>query len=158
GAINFAAGLTWRDQSFKDRTYPIDITALGPALNDPALGIRGIPPGYTGASPNLHYNSTLPEIEGDAQVWEWVGEVSFPVWEGSMGNQTQSLRTDLAFRRSDYERSGPVDSWKWGVDFQMLTDVRLRYTMSRDVREPTFAELFDAQGTNGQFLDPRNNN
>ncbi len=158
GPVNFAAGLTWREQSFKDRTYPIDVTSLGPALNDPNLGIRGIPPGYTGASPNLHYNSTLPEIEGDAKVWEWFGEVSLPVWEGAMWGQEQNLRTDLAFRRSDYARSGPVDSWKWGVDFQVLDDVRLRYTKSRDVREPTFAELFDAQGTNGQFLDPRNNN
>ena len=157
GPLSFAAGLTWRDQSFQDLTYPIDIDLLGPPLNDPALGIRGIPPGYQGGSGNLHYNSSLPQVSGDASVWEWFSELNVPIWEGSMGNQEQRLDANLAFRQSDYERSGKVDSWKVGLDMQVLTDVRLRLTQSRDVREPTFAELFDSQGTNGSFEDPRAN-
>src|SRR5690606_33772426 len=118
--------------------------------------IRGIPPGYTSGS-SLHYISTLPEVSGDTSVWEYFGELAVPLWEGNLFGNTQELHSDLAFRRSDYDRSGTVDSWKVGLDFQVLNDVRLRYTMSRDVREPSFAELFDAQGTNGSFLDPRAN-
>jgi iron complex outermembrane receptor protein len=155
GAVGFAAGLTYRDQSFFDDAGPYDITTLvsGPR-NDPALGIRGIPSGYT-SSTNMHYISTLPIISGDAKVWESFAEVSVPVLQANLGGQTQTLDADLAFRRSDYDRSGPVDSWKFGLDFQLLDDLRLRYTKSRDVREPTFSELFDAQGTNGAFQDPR---
>jgi len=155
GSINFATGLTFRDQSFWDDTGPYDITTYvsGPR-NDPALGIRGIPSGYTSAN-NMHYISTLPIISGDAKVWEAFAEVTVPIWEGSIGGQEQNLSTDFAFRRSDYDRSGGVDSWKLGVNFQVLDDVRLRYTKSRDVREPTFSELFDAQGSNGVIQDPR---
>ena len=159
GPLGFAVGLTWREQSFMDETYPIDVDEFGPPLNDPALGIQGFPFGYSeGSSPNLHYISTLPRLSGDASVWEWFTEVNVPVWEGMVGNQQQHLNIDGAFRQSDYERSGKVDSWKVGVDYQFLNDFRLRYTLSTDVREPTFAELFDSQPTAGTILDPRFNN
>lgn len=157
GAIGFAAGLTWRDQKFTDDAGPYDITTLvsGPR-NDAALGIRGIPSGYTTAA-NMHYISTLPIISGDAGVWESFAELSVPLWSGELAGQDQELTTDFSFRRSDYDRSGPVDSWKFGANYQILNDLRLRYTKSRDVREPTFAELFDAQGTNGSIQDARFN-
>jgi iron complex outermembrane recepter protein len=158
GSVNFAAGLTWRDQSFSDVAEPYDVDVLGPPLNDPALGIQGIPSGYTGGSANLHYISTLPTLSGDASVWEWFAEANLPLWEGSVGNQSQRISLDAAFRRSDYARSGEIDSWKIGVDYQFLNDVRFRYTLSTDVREPTFAELFDAQPTLGSIQDRRFNN
>jgi iron complex outermembrane recepter protein len=157
GEIGFAAGLTQREQSFSDDAGPYDITSLSGPRNDPALGIRGIPSGYT-TSFNMHYISTLPIISGDAEVWESFAEVSIPLWAGTVAGQEQTLGTDLAFRRSEYDRSGGVNSWKFGLDYQVLNDVRLRYTKSRDVREPTFSELFDAQGTNGSILDPRYSN
>jgi len=154
GPIGFAAGLTWRGQEFFDDVGPYDITTLvSSPRNDPALGIRGIPSGYTSGI-NMHQNSTLPIIKGDASVWESFVEVSIPVWEGTIVGQQQTLSTDLAFRRSDYDRSGAADSWKLGLNWQVLNDVRLRATKSRDAREPTFSELFDAQGTNGQIQDP----
>jgi iron complex outermembrane receptor protein len=155
GPVSFAAGLTLRDQDFSDDAGPPGITTLvsGPR-NDPALGIRGIPSGYT-TSANMHYISTLPIIGGAAGVWESFAELSIPLWEGTVAGQEQTLHTDLAFRRSDYDRSGAVDSWKFGLNYQVLNDMRLRFTKSRDVREPTFSELFDAQGTNGVVLDPR---
>src|SRR5690606_16808179 len=128
---------------------------LGPPLNDPALGIRGIPPGDTDGSANLHYISTLPVISGSAKVWEYFGEVVMPVWGGNLMGQRQDLDVSLAYRRSDYERSGAVDSWKLGVDFQIVNDLRFRFTRSQDVREPNFSELFDQQGGNAQILDPR---
>ncbi len=157
GPIGFAAGLTYRDQEFFDDAGPYGITTyVANPRNDPALGIRGIPINYTTAT-NMHQNSTLPIISGDAGVWESFAEVSVPIWDGTIAGQEQNLTTDLAYRRSDYDRSGAADSWKLSVNFQVLDDVRLRATKSRDAREPTFSELFDAQGTNGQVLDPRFN-
>lgn len=158
GPIGFAAGLTWREQSFSDHAEPTEVVELGPPLNDPALGIRGIPSGYTGGSANLHYISTLPRLSGDAGVWEWFAETNIPVWEGTIAGQEQALSVDAAFRQSDYDRSGAVDSWKVGIDYQFLNDLRLRYTLSTDVREPTFSELYDAQPTLGSILDARFNN
>jgi iron complex outermembrane receptor protein len=153
GPIGFAAGLTYRDQDFFDDAGPYGITTyVANPRNDPALGIRGIPINYVNAT-NMHQNSTLPMISGDAGVWESFAEVSIPLWTGSIAGQEQNLSSDIAFRRSDYDRSGAADSWKLGMEFQVINDVRLRATKSRDTREPTFSELFDAQGTNGQVSD-----
>src|SRR5690606_29680254 len=54
GTINFAAGLTYRAQDFNGHALPREIDVLGPPLNAPQIGIRGIPAGYTGGSANLH--------------------------------------------------------------------------------------------------------
>lgn len=156
GPINFAAGLTYRDQSFSDRALPREIDVLGPPLNAPELGIRGIPPGFTGGSANLHQFSTVPDVEGEYDVWEWFAELNIPVWESSGG--PQRIDGSLAFRRSDYSTVGSVDSWKGGIDFQLLEELRLRVTKSRDVREATFSERFDFQGGGGSVNDPRFNN
>src|SRR5690606_398346 len=129
----------------------VTMEELGPPINVPGLGIRGIPPGIQNGSANLHLFSTVPNIAGDTSVWEWFGEVQVPVWELAGG---QRLDANLAFRRSEYERSGASDSWKAGLDFQLHDDLRLRVTRSRDVREPTFEELFDAQGGGSSVNDP----
>jgi len=152
GAINFAAGLTYRDQDFSDEALPTEIDVLGPPLNAPALGIRGIPAGFTGGSANLHQFSTVPQVSGQYDVWEAFGEVNVPVWESEAG---QRLDGSAAFRRSDYSSVGAVDSWKIGLDLQLFDDLRLRATKSRDVREATFAERFDFQGGGGSVNDPR---
>ncbi|MDC1528657.1 TonB-dependent receptor plug domain-containing protein [Gammaproteobacteria bacterium] len=152
GAISGAFGLTWRDSSFFDNALPIEVDELGPPQNVPALGIRGIPPGYTGGSPNLHKFSTVPKVEGQYDVWEWFAELNIPVWESDSGEQ--SIGGTVAFRQSDYSTSGSVDAWKAGVEFQVIEGLRFRATKSRDVREANFRERFDAQGGGGNINDP----
>jgi len=155
GPVSGAFGLTWRESSFSDQALPESVDALGPPLNAPDLGIRGIPPGYTGGSPNLHQFSTIPSISGGFNVWEWFGEVQAPIWESASG--AQSLGGSAAFRRSDYNLSGSSDSWKIGLELQLMEGLRFRTTKSRDVREATFSERFDAQGGGSNIRDPRFN-
>lgn len=155
GPISMAAGLTWRESAFSDEAFPVGVDALGPPLNVPALGIRGIAPGYTGGSPNLHKFSTVPKISGEYNVWEWFSELQIPLWESGSGNQR--VGSSLAYRQSDYNLSGKVESWKAGLDFQALEGLRLRATKSQDVREATFAERFDAQGGGANVLDRTRN-
>ncbi|MES2605533.1 MAG: TonB-dependent receptor, partial [Pseudomonadota bacterium] len=150
GPVSVAGGVTWRDQQFITYATPLDVDLLGPALNVPSLGIRGIGSGFS-TSTALNLFSGIPKIGGQADVWEWFSEVFVPVWEFSGG---QRIDTDFAFRRSTYDRSGAIDSWKIGVNMQVHEDLRLRLTKSRDVREPTFAELFDAQGSGETITDP----
>jgi len=153
GPINFAAGFTYRDQDFSDEALPTAIDVLGPPLNAPAIGIRGVPAGYTGGSANLHQFSTVPQVSGAYDVWEVFGEVNVPIWEAAAG--PQRVDGSASFRRSDYSSVGEVDSWKVGLDLQVHDDLRLRATRSRDVREATFAERFDFQGGGGSVNDPR---
>jgi outer membrane receptor protein involved in Fe transport len=156
GPVSFAAGLTYRKQNFSDGAEPASVDALGPPLNDPALGIQGIPPGYTGGSPNLHQFSTVPLISGSYNVWEYFGELQIPIWESNSGQQ--SLGGSAAFRQSDYSSTGKVEAWKLGLEFAVNEELRLRGTRSRDVREATFSERFDAQGGGGAVDDPQKGN
>ncbi len=155
GPVSFAGGVNYREQSFTDHATPRSIDELGPPLNDPALGIRGIPAGYTGGSANLHMFSTVPLLAGEYDVTELFAELQAPIWEAESGNQR--LGGSVAFRQSDYSSTGKVDTWKLGLEFEVYSDLRLRATKSRDVREPTFAERFDQQGGGGAVNDPLNN-
>lgn len=152
GPVSVAGGLTWRDSSFRQYFETTSGDPLdGPPVNADALGIRGIPAGYT-VSTSMFMFGGVPNISGEYDVWEMFGEVNIPVWESTSGNQR--LEFNFAGRNSDYSRSGEIVSWKAGTSFQVLEDLRLRSTLSRDVREPSFAELFDQQGTAASVQDP----
>ncbi|MDR2212846.1 MAG: TonB-dependent receptor, partial [Pseudomonadales bacterium] len=67
----------------------------------------------------------------------------------------QGADASLAYRSSDYSRTGRVESWKIGLNVQAFEDLRLRLTRSRDVREPNFTELYNNRGgQGGNPLDP----
>jgi outer membrane receptor protein involved in Fe transport len=71
------------------------------------------------------------------------------------------LGSTFGFRSSDYKRVGRQDSWKIGVDWQIVESLRWRVTKSSDIREPNFAEIF-LTGTGGgsvvdHFLGVTNN-
>jgi outer membrane receptor protein involved in Fe transport len=150
GPISFAAGLTWREQGFEQIVLS-DVYDLGPPQNAPEYGIQGISSGYSGGSGTLHKLSSQRNARGDLDVWEWFTELNVPIWQAQSGSQR--LDTTLAYRSSDYSRSGRIESWKLGADFQVLEDLRLRATKSRDVREPTFTELFNNRGGGGANID-----
>lgn len=150
GPVSFATGFTYREQSFSDQALPADVDELGPPVNDPALGIRGIAGAFSGGSANLHHFSTINFISGSYDVWEWFGELNLPIWESRSGDQR--LGANLAYRTSDYSSSGKVDTWKVGLDYQVIEDLRFRATKSQDVREASFSERFDTQ-TGGAFVD-----
>jgi iron complex outermembrane receptor protein len=155
GPLSFATGLTWREQSFHDEAAQADVDELGPPINVPALGIRGIANAYAGGTANLHHFSTINFLSGEYDVWEWFGELNVPIWESQDGGS--SLGGNVAYRRSDYSSSGAQDSWKAGIEWQIFEDLRLRATKSRDVREASFAERFDTQTGGTNIDDPFTN-
>jgi outer membrane receptor protein involved in Fe transport len=153
GPLSLATGLTYREQSFSDGGFPIDVTLLGPPYNAPELGIRGIASAWSGGSPNLHQFSTVSLLSGQYDVWEAFGELNVPFWQSESGNQ--HLGSSFSYRSSDYSSVGRIEAWKIGIDFQMTRDLRFRGTKSRDVREATFSERFDNSPTGGTVtLDP----
>jgi len=150
GPISFAAGLTYRDQWFNQYTDPID--GERGVANAPEIGIRGMSPGTTGGNRSAHYFSATSWATGEFDVWEWFSELNIPVWEASNG--VQRLDTTAAYRSSDYSLTGRIESWKLGAEFQLLDGLRVRTTRSRDVREPTFGERFEASGGGTTIIDP----
>lgn len=150
GPVSFAAGLTWREEWFDQYAAPFE-AERSPA-NAPELGIRGMSPGITGGNRSLFLFSSTSWATGEFDVWEWFGEVNVPVWASQ--SSSRRLDTNFAFRRSDYSASGEIDSWKVGAEVQLFRDLRFRATRSRDVREPTFGEQFEAGGGGANIVDP----
>jgi outer membrane receptor protein involved in Fe transport len=153
GPVGFAAGLTYRDMSINEASPQVELDMQGAPLNAPELGIRGIPPGYTSAT-SLHQFAGFPPISGSFDVWEAFAETRATLWETNSG---QRINGDIAARRSDYSTSGNADSFKLGLDFQVIDSLRLRWTKSRDTREPNFSERLDEATTLGNILDPEFN-
>ena len=71
---------------------------------------------------------------GSYDVKEAFVETVIPLWDG--------LDFNGAFRQTDYSTSGSVSTWKVGATWQIIDDIRLRATRSRDIRAPNLAELF----------------
>jgi outer membrane receptor protein involved in Fe transport len=59
----------------------------------------------------------------------------------------QSLDLNAAVRATDYSTSGYVTTWKGGLTWQPIDDLRFRFTRSRDIRAPNLGELFTAGQT-----------
>ncbi|MFV3075357.1 TonB-dependent receptor plug domain-containing protein [Niveispirillum fermenti] len=57
----------------------------------------------------------------------------------------RSLELNLAGRVTDYSTSGRVETWKVGANYQPIDEVRLRATLSRDIRAANINELFSGQ-------------
>ena len=153
GPVGFAAGLTYRDQWFNQLSYPLD--GERGVVNAPEIGIRGMSAGTTGGNRSAHYFSATSWANGEFDVWEWFSEVNVPIWEASSG--VQRMDSTIAYRSSDYSLTGRVESWKIGAEFQLLDGLRVRTTKSRDVREPTFGERFEAGGGGATIIDPIGN-
>jgi outer membrane receptor protein involved in Fe transport len=76
-------------------------------------------------------------------VWEFAGEVDAPLLKGLPMIQTLDL--NLAGRYTNYSISGPVQTWKIGVDWHLDDMFHLRGTTSTDIRAPTMNDLYRPQ-------------
>jgi outer membrane receptor protein involved in Fe transport len=88
---------------------------------------------------------------GSYAVTEGYIELLVPVIKG--------LDLNGAVRGTDYSTSGYVTTWKAGVTWQPIPDIRLRATRSRDIRAPNLGELYTAGSTRiNVLLDSSQNN
>jgi iron complex outermembrane receptor protein len=93
-----------------------------------------------GTVQTLWDNNTLASISAAESVWEFSGEVSIPILKDIPF--VQNLSSDIAARRTDYSVSGPVETWKIGLDWRVNDDFRIRGTTSIDIRAPTLNDLY----------------
>ncbi len=84
-------------------------------------------------------------IHGEFDVKEAFAEVRIPIVEDSF---FQYLGLEAGYRYSDYGvagRSFSTDTYKIGLDFAPIRDIRLRAAYNRAVRAPNIQELFAPQ-------------
>jgi len=139
GPIGVATGFEYHTESAGQTTDALSPTDVTTAV---AAGIRGIPSARigVGVGPYRFYNPK--PFSGKFNVKEGFVEFGVPLLKDLPF--AESLSAQLAGRWTDYSVSGTVYTWKTGLDYQVVPDVRLRGTVSRDIRAPTLLDLYNS--------------
>jgi len=136
GAVQLAGGVEWRKQKLEGDADPVSKATDFYSLNGQALS-------------------------GQIEVTEGYLETNVPLL--SERAFARSLELNGAVRRTHYSFSNPttgdnslsVTTWKVGTTWEVIPEVRLRATRSRDIRAPNLSELFGPQTTGGGgVIDP----
>jgi outer membrane receptor protein involved in Fe transport len=95
------------------------------------------------------FNSSI--VSGEVKVKEGYLETVVPLAKDMTA--LNSLELNGAVRWTDYNTSGSVTTWKYGVVYEPLGWLRLRATRSRDIRAPNTDELYRPRTTGFQTVD-----
>ncbi len=79
-------------------------------------------------------------FDAKATTKEGFGEIAVPLLKDKA---VRSLDLNSAVRVTNYTNSGTVVTWKFGLVSDVTDDIRLRGTISRDIRAPSLFELFN---------------
>ena len=119
GPIGWAAGVEYREE--KSNSVPAPEDQAG-----------------------LTFNNVVLPVKGRYDVSEIFGEVSVPLLEGVPFADT--LTVDGAVRYSNYSTTGDATTWKTGLTWAPVYDLRLSGTVSEATRAPDIGALFDPGG------------
>jgi outer membrane receptor protein involved in Fe transport len=123
GAVQLAGGVERRTQKLDGNADPLSQTVDFYTLNGQALG-------------------------GKIEVTEGYLETNIPILKDLPG--ARALELNGAGRRTHYKFTSPssgdnslsVTTWKAGLSWEVIPEVRFRATKSRDIRAPNLFELF----------------
>lgn len=90
-------------------------------------------------------------LGGAQSTYDIFGEFQLPIVEGMAF--AESITLDGAYRASDYALGGKTDTWKLGVDYAPVSDIRFRASYQQATRAPNVIDLYTAQGFNLFDLD-----
>lgn len=108
-----------------------------------------------GAAMRRYSFANFAPFAGKYHVKEAFVELDVPLIEDGV---VQSLGLNMAGRITDYSTSGVVKTWKVGLTSQLNSLIRLRGTLSRDIRAPNLAELFNSgTAVQSSAIDPNTN-
>lgn len=120
GPVSIAAGIEHRSES---------ASAVGDALSQTNGWVTG----------NFKTNA------GGFKVTEGFGEVVVPLLKNS--SYGKSADFNGAVRVTHYSTAGTVTTWKMGLTYEPVSDIKLRVVRSRDIRAPSISEGFAAGAT-----------
>ena len=123
GSVSLALGGEYRQESGNAQTDPLS-SVVNPVTGQ--IGAYGI-------------GNQVP-FNGEYHDREAYAETVLPVFRDQV--LAKSLDLNAAIRETDYSISGSVTTWKLGFTYQPVNDLRLRGTLSRDIRAPNLQDLF----------------
>src|SRR5580658_4337206 len=95
----------------------------------------------------------VPPVAGSEISKEGFVEARLPIFDDLPG--AKSLAVETGYRYSDYSTGFNTNTYKFAVEYQPISDIRLRGSFQRAVRAPNVVELFSPQsvGLDGT-IDP----
>ncbi|HUB91152.1 MAG TPA: TonB-dependent receptor [Dyella sp.] len=94
----------------------------------------------------LTFMNAIPSSSGAYNVKEGYVETLLPLLADRPF--AKALTFDAAVRFSDYSTIAHTKAWRWGLDWAIDDNIRLRGTMSSAVRAPNIDELYSGQSQN----------
>ncbi len=148
--IEDAAGLNLSGEPFSNWAGPVSIAAGLEYRKDKISST------VDANSAAARYEIGNPQaIKGDVEVQEVYLETVFPLLSDKF--LAQSLDLNAAGRLTDYSTSGNVETWKVGLTWQPVNDIRFRATLSQDIRAANLQELYAGPATGfGNTRNPAN--
>jgi iron complex outermembrane receptor protein len=133
GAVS--AEMRWRTYDMKTNALPTDFVDC--------TGLR-LCTTNGGAAPALWTQNVNAPVSVADNVWETALELNVPLLKDvPLAND---LNADIAGRYTDYSISGVAETWKIGINDRVNDTIRLRGTMSLDIRAPNLNDLFQPTG------------
>jgi outer membrane receptor protein involved in Fe transport len=90
----------------------------------------------------LTFLNAIQPLEAEYTVKEWFAELRFPL----LANLpfVEELTVTGSYRQADYDlpNTSKVDAWGAGLTWTPIGDVRFRASLSKSVRAPTLADLY----------------
>jgi outer membrane receptor protein involved in Fe transport len=129
GALSFE--MRWRTYTLKTNALPTDFVNC--------TGLR-LCTQNGGAAPSLYTQNTNAPVDVNDNVWETALELNVPILKDVP--LAQDLNADIAGRYTDYSISGVAETWKIGINDRINETIRLRGTMSFDIRAPNLNDLY----------------
>ena len=121
GPLSFAVGAEYRRNEYQ--------ATIDPLRSPTPTGTPGVT-----TAPEVLGTSGALSSGGDVSVAEIYGELLVPVFDG--------FEVNLAYRYSDYETIGGVNTYKAGANWTPLTGLTFRGGYSRAIRAPSLGNLF----------------
>ena len=159
-AKDYLYGTAWQSQTFKQHVVAANVQgdlfrtwagpvplAIGAEYRQNKVNTTADP--ISATSGFYVFNSSI--VGGKVSVKEGYLETAVPLVREKPA--IQSFELNGAVRLTDYNTSGSVTTWKYGVTYEPLSWLRLRATRSRDIRAPNTDELFRPRTTAFQTVD-----
>jgi len=115
--VSMALGIDWNEYTANFR--PDDLTQFGGAMGQ---------------------GGTAPPLAGHVDSKEAFVEAYVPLASGKPG--IQNLALELGYRYADTNLAGTFGTWKAGLEWQPVNDIRVRAMAQRAVRAPNIGEQF----------------
>lgn len=165
-AIDYVTGVSQRREVSKQQVVAADIsgkpfsTWAGPV--GVAAGIEHRRESLGGEADPISeatgfFVGNFKASRGKTNVTDLFAEIEVPL--ASQQAWAESLVVNGAVRHTDYSNSGRVTTWKVGGVYEPVEGLRLRTTLSRDIRAPGLTDLFAAGNTvsGATIFDPFTN-